>query len=234
MTNTQLYNQIMKNVSNIIKKTLNETIGDPSLNDVVTDLEDSMDTIVTNLKNRMNKGIVKFTFIKKDGSTREANGTTNPDIIRQLTDEPHKIACLDKAEPAKTAPGIVKFFDVEKIDWRNCKAENIVEVVRETPAFDITRKINSAYEFTTFDKTNNDIDSLRALLRQGVVYFTYIKNDGTEREFYATTMPSMIPQREEGEADTKPKRKYTPNPNIVNFYDITANGWRSAKFDQII
>lgn len=66
------------------------------------------------LESKMMEQAVKFQFKKKDGTTRDAVGTLRRDLMK-LADgslwEP-------KGEQKPENPTIVKFFDVEKQDWR--------------------------------------------------------------------------------------------------------------------
>ena len=66
------------------------------------------------LESKMMEQAVKFQFVKKDGSIRNAVGTLKRDLMK-LADgtlwEP-------KGESKPENPAIVKFFDVEAQGWR--------------------------------------------------------------------------------------------------------------------
>ena len=64
---------------------------------------------------------VDFTFKKKDGMLREAKGTT-------------EISVLDKNYATPSGTGnitpidIVKFFDLDKLEWRSARIESITSI----------------------------------------------------------------------------------------------------------
>ena len=70
----------------------------------------------------LNAGIVTFSFWKKDGSIREAKGTTHPLLIP-----------LDKRPKGEKAVSIqfsaIPFFDLEKQDWRSFSITNFIGFV---------------------------------------------------------------------------------------------------------
>lgn len=65
----------------------------------------------------LKKGIVNFTFKKKDGSIREAVGTLKENVIPPVyglrTSDPNKVQI---------------FYDVNKQAWRSFKIENFVSI----------------------------------------------------------------------------------------------------------
>lgn len=65
---------------------------------------------VLRLHNELKNGIVHFRFIKKDGSVREANGTTNLSLIPK---ESHPFS------NKQTSKSVQVFFDVDKSEWRS-------------------------------------------------------------------------------------------------------------------
>ena len=75
---------------------------------------------------------------------------------------------------------------------------------------------------------NTDIKDFKNALKNGVVYFEYVKKDGSIREAKGTTNESLIPESTKGEST----RKYTPNENVTKYYDLEKNGWRSFNNDQ--
>ena len=70
------------------------------------------------LKAAMTKRIVKFYFIKVDGSTREAWGTLAQGMIPA-------IAGTDTRKPNDT---IQTYYDTEKQDWRCYKRANLLRI----------------------------------------------------------------------------------------------------------
>jgi hypothetical protein len=75
--------------------------------------------MIENLKKQMQNGIAHFVFRKKDGSLREAWGTTN----RSLTEKHINGRGVRRECFATTA-----YFDVEKGQWRSFRWENLVAV----------------------------------------------------------------------------------------------------------
>lgn len=76
--------------------------------------------LIEQLKRKLRSGqIVKFAYLKKDGSIRIAFGTTNPDFIAD------KVCGLgvSREEYATTA-----YFDLEKAAWRSFRWENLIAV----------------------------------------------------------------------------------------------------------
>lgn len=69
------------------------------------------------------KGIVGFVYTKKDGSTREAKGTLNLDLIPL---ENHPIGIT------KTNVNIVNYFDTDKRGWRSFHRDNFQYVTEFT------------------------------------------------------------------------------------------------------
>ena len=72
---------------------------------------------VYNLKNRMKAGAVEFTYQKKDGSTRQATGTTSSTFFSYTRK-------TDRITPSH----LVTYFDLDKNSFRSFKAANILEV----------------------------------------------------------------------------------------------------------
>lgn len=70
---------------------------------------------------------------------------------------------------------------------------------------------------------NTDIKDFKNALKNGVVYFEYVKKDGTIREAKGTTNVDLIPES----ANSTSTRKYTPNENVTKYYDLEKEGWRS-------
>lgn len=76
--------------------------------------------LVEQLKKKLRSGqIVKFAYLKKDGSIRIAFGTTNPDFIADKV-------CgwgVSREEYATTA-----YYDLESGGWRSFKWENLIAI----------------------------------------------------------------------------------------------------------
>lgn len=78
---------------------------------------------------------------------------------------------------------------------------------------------------------NTDFKSFKEALRERVVNFKFNKKDGTVREAKGTTKPDLIP---ETQLSNKTSRTYTPNPNVVKYFDTEKEGWRSFNEENFI
>ena len=75
--------------------------------------------MVESLKRQMKNGIAHFVFMKKDGTLREACGTTNRRLAQKHVNgngESREFYCT------------TAYFDVERGAWRSFRWENIVAV----------------------------------------------------------------------------------------------------------
>ena len=75
--------------------------------------------MIDGLKRQMRNGIAHFVFMKKDGTLREAWGTTNRSLVKK-----HINGNGDSREYYCTTA----YFDVEKGAWRSFRWESIVTV----------------------------------------------------------------------------------------------------------
>ena len=75
--------------------------------------------MVESLKRQMKNGIAHFVFMKKDGSLREAWGTTNKSLA-----EKH----INGNGISREFFSTTAYFDIEKGAWRSFRWENIVAV----------------------------------------------------------------------------------------------------------
>jgi hypothetical protein len=66
------------------------------------------------LREQMSHRIVKFFFVKKDGSLREVQGTTN---LRHVPADKHPQGVR------QTPPSVIVFWDLLAGDWRSAKVE---------------------------------------------------------------------------------------------------------------
>ena len=76
--------------------------------------------MIENLKKELRNGVAHFLYTKKDGTLREAFGTTNKSLVEKKT-------CgygMSREYYATTA-----YFDIEAGDWRSFRWENIVAVL---------------------------------------------------------------------------------------------------------
>ena len=82
---------------------------------------------IPDLKKALYEGVVLFEFVKKDGSTRHARGTTCPDLIPtdnmpQNKRTPQQQALYDRQT--------VAFYDIDKKGWRSMRIDTIWSYTR--------------------------------------------------------------------------------------------------------
>ena len=82
---------------------------------------------IQDLKKALYEGVVLFEFVKKDGSTRHARGTTCPDLIPtdnmpQNKRTPQQQALYDRQT--------VAFYDIDKKGWRSMRIDTIWSYTR--------------------------------------------------------------------------------------------------------
>lgn len=76
------------------------------------------------LESEMLKRAVKFAYLKKDGTTREAEGTLDPEKMIMANGEPW----APKGEVKPYAPIWFRYFDLGAKDWRQFNIFNLVAV----------------------------------------------------------------------------------------------------------
>lgn len=75
--------------------------------------------MVENLKTQMRNGVAHFAYLKKDGTLREAWGTTNGSLAEKYI---NGNGC-SREYFATTA-----YFDIEKAGWRSFRWESIIAI----------------------------------------------------------------------------------------------------------
>ena len=75
--------------------------------------------MIENLKTKLANGVAHFIFMKKDGTVREAWGTTQPNIAKAKTNGRGVSRELYKT---------TAYYDVEKGEWRSFRWEALVQV----------------------------------------------------------------------------------------------------------
>lgn len=80
------------------------------------------------LKNKLKEPIsLKFSFRKQNGRLRRANGTCNIDVIRKKLPD---FKWTDNAiEKECSNPYLVRYFDMDKLDWRTCDVEKLLIIM---------------------------------------------------------------------------------------------------------
>ena len=77
--------------------------------------------ITSALLSLLNKGIVKFTYRKVDGSIRNAVGSRNLDAVRMAFG-------IYVPTPKTGRNNPTAYYDIEREDWRSFKAENVLSI----------------------------------------------------------------------------------------------------------
>lgn len=78
-----------------------------------------MNTDIKEFKSKLSNFVVKFSFTKKDGTIREAIGTTNASLIPE---QPTK----ETSRTYKSNPSIIKYYDIDKEGWRSFNESNFI------------------------------------------------------------------------------------------------------------
>ena len=80
-----------------------------------------MNTDIKSFKEALRERVVSFKFNKKDGTIREAKGTTKSDLI------PETQLSTGTGRKYTPNPNSVKYFDIEKEGWRSFNDKNFIE-----------------------------------------------------------------------------------------------------------
>jgi len=83
---------------------------------------------IPDLKKALYEGIVIFDFIKKDGSLRQARGTTCPDLVPADDTPKGKRTPLQQAAYDRQT---VAFYDIDRKAWRSMRIDTIWHYERE-------------------------------------------------------------------------------------------------------
>lgn len=75
--------------------------------------------MIAELKDKLNKGIAHFIFIKKNGEVREAWGTTSPSFVEKY---------INARGMSRELYNTTAYFDIEKCGWRSLRWESIEKV----------------------------------------------------------------------------------------------------------
>ena len=73
---------------------------------------------IEQLKYRLHSGVVKFSFVKKDGSVRNAMGTTNLTLISES----------DRPKSSTNTGPRVNFYDIQIGEWRSVSEDSEVTI----------------------------------------------------------------------------------------------------------
>jgi len=79
------------------------------------------------IKSKLNDGVCKFVFTKKDGTERTMSGTTN---LAFIPSEKHPKQIDESSpdyKPRKVAENTISVYDVDSDGWRSFIFDNLVE-----------------------------------------------------------------------------------------------------------
>lgn len=138
--NQKLYREIMCVVSQSVKKMLQESVVfDFNDNSVLNEdlvISQTMrekrpglnDELVIELKNRLSKGEVKFSFRKLNDKLRRARGTVDLNTI--LKENPDFGEWDKEYQPLKLKnPYVIRYYDLDKKNWRSCDVSRLLIII---------------------------------------------------------------------------------------------------------
>lgn len=138
--NQKLYREIICAVSQSVKKMLQEfTVFDFNDNSVLNEdlvISQTMrekrpglnDELVIELKNRLSKGEVKFSFRKLNDKLRRARGTVDLNTI--LKENPDFGEWDKEYQPLKLKnPYVIRYYDLDKKNWRSCDVSRLLIII---------------------------------------------------------------------------------------------------------
>ena len=138
--NQKLYREIMCAVSQSVKKMLQESaVFDFNDNSVLNEdlvISQTMrekrpglnDELVIELKNRLSKGEVKFSFRKLNDKLRRARGTVDLNTI--LKENPDFGEWDKEYQPLKLKnPYVIRYYDLDKKNWRSCDVSRLLIII---------------------------------------------------------------------------------------------------------
>ena len=140
MDNQKLYREIICAVSQSVKKILQETesfdFNDNSILNEDLVISQTMrekrpglnDELVIELKNRLKKGEVKFSFRKLNDRLRRARGTVDLNTI--LKENPDFGEWDKEYQPLKLKnPYVIRYYDLDKKNWRSCDVTRLLIII---------------------------------------------------------------------------------------------------------
>lgn len=77
---------------------------------------------LSELRDRLKKGVVRFKYEKKDGSVRKANGTLKKSLIPELD--------KDKGGKDDFPDNCFGYYDIDRDDWRMFLKDNFIGVIK--------------------------------------------------------------------------------------------------------
>ena len=83
-------------------------------------------TLAQQLREALAHNIVQFSYEKKDGTWREAQGTRNVDYINNIKDAAPK-------GTGREVTGSIAYWDLKSDGWRSCREDSIIAINRIDP-----------------------------------------------------------------------------------------------------
>ena len=81
-------------------------------------MEDQVLDLVNGLKQELNKREVKFSYLKKDGSVREARGTLHSEIYGKDNEPTGSGRIIPENQ--------IRYYDLDAQGWRSFLSENLI------------------------------------------------------------------------------------------------------------
>lgn len=108
--------------------------------------------------NMLRSDVVEFQFEKKDGTIRTAYGTRNPKIIADKIGASTSTTIKGKSSDK---PGLVTYFDMEKVQFRCFAEERFLGVIDEHAGsmFESNSSTNNILNFEMYTYINESLNS---------------------------------------------------------------------------
>lgn len=89
-------------------------------------------------------------------------------------------------------------------------------------------------QYNSLDTIDQELfkDTVKNILRSGVVAVQFTKTDGSIRNMQCTIKKELLPAIEVVES-AEPKKVRAVNPDVCPVYDVEIASWRSFKYDSI-
>lgn len=81
-------------------------------------MEDQVLDLVNGLKQELYKREVKFSYLKKDGSVREARGTLNSEVYGKDNEPTGSVRIIPENQ--------IRYYDLDAQGWRSFLSENLI------------------------------------------------------------------------------------------------------------
>lgn len=79
----------------------------------------------------------------------------------------------------------------------------------------------------------NTREEMMVKLRSGVCNVSFTKVNGEHRDMRCTLVRDMIPSEHQPTSLVSEETESQPNESVIRVFDLTANGWRSFKVDNV-